>query len=157
MQLSEIVSMVSSEYRVGGRQRASLAARERDAALVRVSRARRWMIGAAAALSAGITALVSSVAPGHTLKKGAQSRELTATRSTAPARTAARMPPLASPSDLGLQGPSSAPAAASGPSQSAPDPTQSAAPDNSQAAAGSAPAPAPAPTPAPAPAVSGGS
>jgi hypothetical protein len=159
MQLSEIVSMVSSEYRAPGRQRASLAALERDAALVRVSRTRRWMIGAAAAMSAGITALVSSVAPGHTLKKGTQARELTATRTTAPARAAARMPPLASPKDLGLQGPSSAPQAAQqaapAASQASPAPTQSSAPDPTQAAASAAPTPAPAP--APAPAVSGGS
>jgi hypothetical protein len=156
--------MVSSEHRVPSRRRASLAALERDAALTRVSHARRWMIGAAAALSAGITALVSSVAPGHTLKKGAQARELTATRTAAPVRSATRMPPLASPGDLGLQGPSSAPQAApadsqsqagSAASQAAPAPTQSAAPDPSQAAASAAPTPAPAP--APAPAVSGGS
>jgi hypothetical protein len=161
MQFPEIVSMVSSDYRGTGRRQAPLAALERDAALARVSRARRWVIAAVAALSAAITALVSSVAPGHTLrKKSAQARELTATSPAMSTRTATRMPPLASPQDLGLQGPSSAPQAASGPSQSSPDPTQSAAPQPTQQSAASdnsQAAPAPAPAPAPAAAVSGGS
>jgi hypothetical protein len=154
MQFPEIVSMVSAGYPRPGWRQASLAARERDAALQRVSRTRRWMIGAVAALSAGITALVSSVAPGHTLKKNANARELTTSGTATQARTATRMPPLATPSDLGLQGASSPPQASSAPSGSTPAPTRSVAPpDNSQAAAPQAPAPAP----APAPAVSGGS
>jgi peptidoglycan DL-endopeptidase CwlO len=153
MQFPEIVSMVSAGSPRPGRRQASLAALERDAALQRVSRTRRWMIGAVAALSAGITALVSSVAPGHTLKKNANARELTTSGTATQARTATRMPPLATPSDLGLQGPSSPPHASSAPSASTPAPTQSAAPDNSRASA----PPAPAPSPAPAPAVSGGS
>jgi hypothetical protein len=166
------MSMISASYQAAARRSPSLAALERDAALVRVSRVRRWMIAGAAALSAGFAALVSSLAPGHTLKPKSSSGgtvSASSTASTAPAKTYNRMPPLASPGDLGLQGPSSAPqsssqggggggaagAAGGGPggtnSQVTPDPTQSAQPNPAQAA------PAPAPQPAPAPAVSGGS
>jgi hypothetical protein len=154
------MSMISASYQGAARRSPSHAALERDAALLRVSRARRWMIAGAAALSAGFAALVSSIAPGHTLKSKASSGgTLSASRtaSTAPAKTSNRMPRLASPGDLGLQGPSSAPQSASQPGPSggsnspvASDPTQSAPPNPAQAA------PA-APQPAPAPAVSGGS
>jgi hypothetical protein len=142
------------------------------------------MIAGAAALSAGFAALVSSLTPGHTLKpKSSSGGTLSASRtaSTAPAKTYNRMPPLASPGDLGLRGPASAPQSSSqgsggggggneappappappapaggGPggsnsAQVTPDPTQSAQSSPAQAA------PAPAPQPAPAPAVSGGS
>ena len=145
--------MISASYQGAARRSPSLAALERDAALLRVSRARRWMIAGAAALSAGFAALVSSIAPGHTLKsKSSSGGTLRAAATSAPATTYNRMPPVASPGDLGLQGPSSNPQASSQPgaggsdSQVTPDPSQSA-----QAA------PARAPQPAPAPAVSGGS
>jgi hypothetical protein len=150
------MSMISSPDQVGTGVR-PLAATERDAALARISRVRRWMIAAAAALSAGIAALVSSVAPGHTLRhksseaspssaSGASGGRASASRPRGQA-VRVRFPPLASPADLGLKAPSSAPAPA--PSQAAtaqqPKPAQS------------APAPQPAPVSAPAPAVSGGS
>ncbi len=96
----------------------SAAQLERDAALVRVSRTRRFVIGGAAALSAGIAALVSAVAPGHTLgAKTAEAATGTSSasgsgRSTAHASTASKkMPPLAKPSDLGLSGPRVGPTA----------------------------------------------
>lgn len=132
------------------RRNQSLAQLERDAALERVSRARRWVIAAAAALTAAFAALVSTVAPGRTLGARAQARTLGSTRTLAQVVTSTRMPPLASPGDLGLQGPSQAPQAdssqqvAPNPTQQvAPNPSQQVAPDPSQQAA-SAPAPAPA-------------
>jgi hypothetical protein len=152
--------MISAPYQAAGRRSQSLAAMERDAALVRVTRVRRWLIAGAAALSAGFAALVSSVAPGHTLKsRSASSGPLTAARTVTPPKASTRMPPLASPSDLGLQGPSSAPQSAGGSSdssssQAGPDPSQSGGGASNPAAV--APAPQPAPQPAPA-VVSGGS
>jgi hypothetical protein len=149
--------MISAEYHPAGRRSRSLAALERDAALVRVSRTRRWLIAGAAGLSAGIAALVSSAAPGHTLSSRGQPGISTSGSASAPVRTASAarssrtMPPLASPGELGLQGPSSAPQAAPSVAQASPDPSQSAqaAPNPAQAA--------PAPAPTPAPVVSGGS
>ena len=104
----------------GPRQRKqSVAQLERNAALQRVSRTRRFVIGGTAALSAGIAALVSAIAPGHSL--GAKtavasgtgdsaSASASAGPSTARASAArAKMPPLAKPSDLGLTGPPSGP------------------------------------------------
>ena len=96
----------------------SVAQLERNAALQRVSRTRRFVIGGAAALSAGIAALVSAIAPGHSL--GAKTAlaggtdtaaaNATAVASTARASTSSKkMPPLAKPSDLGLAGPPSGP------------------------------------------------
>ena len=127
--------MIATEHRAIGRRSRSLAQLERDAALERVGRARRGLIIGAAALTAAIAALVSAIAPGHTL---GQARILTgAQTSAAAAATVTQMPPLASPSQLGLQGPSQAPQSA--PSQATPNPA------------------AAAPAPAPAPAVSGGS
>jgi hypothetical protein len=108
------------------RRSKSLAQLERDAALRRVSRARRWMIIGAGGLSAAFAALVSAVAPGHSLgakthaEVASTGSARTAKASTAAASTASapRMPPLASASELGLQGPSQDPQASSDPSQS---------------------------------------
>jgi hypothetical protein len=94
----------------------SVAQLERDAALQRVTRTRRFVIGGAAALSAGIAALVSAIAPGHSLgankalagaetSSGSASSASTAQASVSPKK----MPPLAKPSDLGLSGPPSGP------------------------------------------------
>lgn len=129
-----------------GRRDTSLAQLERDAALKRISRTRRWVLIGAAALTAGFAFLVSALAPGRSL--GAKSQRIGAAavpRSSAAARsTAPAMPPLATPTELGLQGPGQAPQPPPQPPQVAPsDPSQS------QAAA-----PAPAPQP---PVVSGGS
>jgi hypothetical protein len=132
------------------RRSQSLAQLERDAALTRVSRVRRWTLVAAGALTAGFAALVSAIAPGHSL--GAKTRghaPLSARQAprTGSRRSQLQMPPLASASDLGLQGPSSSPQAA--PSSPAPS-------NQSQAAPPPAPV-APAPAPSQAPVVSGGS
>ncbi len=98
----------------------SVAQLERDAALQRVTRTRRFVIGGAAALSAGIAALVSAIAPGHSLgankavASGTDTPASTATSGAATARasvSAKKMPPLAKPSDLGLTGPPSGPTA----------------------------------------------
>ena len=155
------MAMINAPHRGDGRRGQSTAALQRDAALLRISRTRRWLIAAAAAGSAGVAALVSSVAPGHTLgsKSKAGSLRPAAAAGAGGASNAAvsnKMPPLASPAALGLQGPSSAPQSSSDPSQSGgsaqstPDPSQAAS-DPAQAA------PVPAPAPTPAPAVSGGS
>jgi len=145
--------MISAEYHPAGRRSTSLAALERDAALVRVSRARRWMIAGAAALSAAIAALVSSTAPGHTLGSRGQATASTtgSARSASSIASSKTLPPLASPGELGLQGPSSVPQSAATVSPATPDPSQSsqASPNPVQAA--------PAPAPTPAPVVSGGS
>lgn len=77
----------------------------RDAALARVGHARRWMIAGAAGLTAGLAAFVSATAHGRTLSKThAPIRSVSSSPSTS-----ARMPPLASPSQLGLQGPAQDP------------------------------------------------
>lgn len=133
------------------RRSKSLAQLERDAALARVSRARRWALLGAAALTAGFAALVSAIAPGRSVGAKGRATTYVAARS-APRHTAAglQMPPLASAGDLGLQGPSSAP-------QSAAGPTPSPAPQQPSPSAPSPAAAAPAPQPQPAPAVSGGS
>jgi hypothetical protein len=112
----------------------SFARRQRDAALERLRSTRRWLIVAAAALTAAFAALVSAVAPGKTL---AAKRV-----SGLSAGSSGRLPPLASPSSLGLGGggsdqPPQPPATA----PSAPEP--------------SAPAPAP-PSAGPAPSGGGG-
>jgi hypothetical protein len=110
-----------------GRRSQSLAARERDAALGRVGRTRRWVILGAAGLTAGFAALVSSVAPGKTLKHGGIATRSAAATTTRPRSTGStKMPPLASASQLGLQGPGAAPQsdpAQSAPAQQAPDPS----------------------------------
>jgi hypothetical protein len=114
----------------------------RDAAFRRIVRVRGASVIGAGALTAVVAGVVSAVAPGHTL--GAKARTPVAQAGpTQPAASSAasnKLPPLAQPSQLGLQGPGSAP-------QSAPAPSQPAAPAASQP---SAPAPS-------GPVVSGGS
>jgi hypothetical protein len=156
--------LMSNEVR--GRRSPSHAALERDAALDRVGRTKRWAILGTAGLTAGFAALVSSVAPGKTLKHGQTVLRSAAATTTRPRPTGAtKMPPLASASALGLQGPSQAPqsdstqSAAPDPSQQAPDPSQAAPAQTTPAPVQQAPAqttPAPVQQ-APAPATSGGS
>lgn len=80
-----------------------MAALKRDVAIARARRTRLWMIAGAAALTAAITWLVSEQTFGATHKQPA-SKASAATRLVEP-----QMPPLASPSVLGLQGPARAP------------------------------------------------
>jgi hypothetical protein len=152
----------------------SLAGLERDAALIRVSRTRRALFVGAAALSAGLAVVVSAVAPGRSLGAKPTFRAAVPTAATTASVTGAsstqsrpvRMPPLASPGELGLQAPNAAP-------QSAPSQSSAASPNQSGGSSGSgstSPQAAPAPTqqqaapspasaasaPAPSPAPSGG-
>ena len=106
--------------RIGARQ--SAAQLQRDGALRRVGLTRRVAIGGAAALTGGIAAFVSAVAPGRTLgatgtanaRYEAAYRRYLAERAQALASASTTMPPLASPSSLGL--------AAGAPPQAAPAP-----------------------------------
>ncbi len=112
-----------------------LAALQRDAAIARIGRVRRWMIVATAAMTAGVAALVSAIAPGRSsgaVNQAYSSVHVAASGSSS--GSALQMPAPAGAGALGLQGPAQAP-------QSAP------APDSSSQQA---------PTPAPAPAPSGG-
>jgi hypothetical protein len=130
--------------------RRSQAQLSRDAALLRVVRTRRFVIAGAAALTAGFAAVVSSIAPARTVRRTAAVPP-TATRAKARSAPASlKMPPLASPGDLGLQGPTSVPQVAqSSSAPSVPAPSQQSAPVQA--------APAPAPVPAAPTVVSGGS
>jgi hypothetical protein len=109
-------------------QRAPSSAQvQRDAALKRVSLTRRWVIGGAAALSAGLAALVSAIAPGHSFgakpafadSTSASSGGGNSAQSSARASVGSKkMPPLAKPSDLGLAGPATGPSAPGNPGPS---------------------------------------
>jgi hypothetical protein len=127
--------MTGPQQRLPGRGNKSLAQLERDAALGRLARARRWLIVGATAATAAIAAAVSSAAPGRKLGSRATTGAARASSTASP--SSAVMPALASPGQLGLQGPNEGP-----------QPSQAPAPQ------ASAPSPAPAPAPAP---VSGGS
>ena len=113
-----------------------LAALQRDAALTRISRVRRGLIVATAALTAGVAALVSAITPGRSSGAvRAASSSVAAVSSGASHGSSLTMPAPAGPSELGLQGPGQAPQAAPAPSSAPP-------PDNSSSQAQpSAPAP----------------
>lgn len=100
--------------------------RARDAALRRISFTRRWMIAGAAALTAGLAALVSALLPGKSL--GAKATP--ATVSAAPPRLTPPLPAPATADQLGVG------TAGQSSSQSIPPPP-------------APPQPAPAPAPAP--------
>ncbi|MFL5824687.1 MAG: hypothetical protein ACJ764_14735 [Solirubrobacteraceae bacterium] len=133
--------MTGIDRRRTARDDPARAALARDAAMGRIGRARRWLLLAAVAMTAGLTALASSLLPGKSLgSTGARARSVpTHTASGAGrhrvAASAAAVPPLPAPAgagQLGLQGPAQAPAgsAPSAPSQPAAPPAepQSAAP-----------------------------
>jgi hypothetical protein len=134
--------MTRDDHRVARQRRnPSLAQLHRDAAIGRVGRAKRWMFAGAAGLTAAFAALFSAVAPGRTLSaKGEQAVAPSSTRVSSASSSSNQMPPLASPSSLGLQGPDNVPSS---------DPSQQSAPSD--------PSSSQAAPPAPAPAVSGGS
>jgi hypothetical protein len=99
--------------RPGSQSRAALA---RDAALVRISRTRRWVIAGAAVLTAGFAALVSAVAPGRSLASKSQAgtdpaTTSASTRGSTGRSSIPRMPPPANAGALGLQSPGQAPSA----------------------------------------------
>jgi hypothetical protein len=106
------------------RDRRSLAADRRDAALIRIGRVRRWMIAGAAALTAGLAALVSSVAPGRSLHAGSKSTT-SATSVPRSGSSTPKMPAPASAGELGLQAPADAPQAVSPPPPPPAPPAQS--------------------------------
>jgi hypothetical protein len=104
------------------------AQQHRQAAFARIARVRGASILGAGALTAALAAVVSAIAPGHSL--GAKKRTgVASTTATAPARaaTTAKLPPLASPRSLGLRSPSGAPQTAPSSPQSTP-PAQPSAP-----------------------------
>ena len=122
-----------------------LAQHNRAAALARIARVRGASVVGAGALTAGVAALVSAIAPGHTLGAKVRPRIVASTRSVPASRASvAALPPLATPGQLGLSAPGSAP--------SAPVPTQPSAPTQQ-----AAPTQQVAPTQQAAPVVSGGS
>ena len=148
------------------------AALERDAALERVGRTRRWMLAAAAGLTAALAALASALVPGKSLGAKSHIASITPTRtgSGAPSTGTPSLPPPAGAAALGLHG--AAPQSSEDSSNSGSSSAGNSGAGNSGAgnsgsgnsgAAAAQPAPAPAPTPAPAPsgnsgaAVSGGS
>jgi hypothetical protein len=115
--------MTGSDPRRASERQPSHAQVERDAALWRLSRMRRWVFIGAAALTAGFAALVSAVAPGKTL----HSSSSTATPALSPAAgrptltASAQFPPLAPASEL-LHAPDQAPLPAPAQSQQATQP-----------------------------------
>jgi hypothetical protein len=95
----------------------------RDEAIQRTGVTRRAVIGGAAALTAGIAAFVSAIAPGRTLGASRTYKAPVTTTSAGTARTASsapQMPPLASASQLGLAAEGSAPQPAPQPAQQQP-------------------------------------
>lgn len=118
------------------------AAQRRDAAFARIGSTRRWVIAGAAGLSAAFAALVSALAPGHSLSSA---HAATGGAGTATPVVAGNgqppMPAAAGPSALGLAGGGGS----TDDSSSPPAPAQS------------APAPAPAPPASSPPVSSGGS
>ena len=121
--------------------------RARDAALDRILRVRRWIIAAAAAATAGVAALISAVAPGHTLgASGHSAGSSSNSAGTATSNPSPQMPAPAGASQLGLQGPAQPPSSDAQAPRSAP----SSPPSGSSGGASSQSSSAP-------PAVSGGS
>ena len=146
--------MIGDERPRPGRTDPALATLHRDAALSRVSHTRKLVYAGAAALTGGIAWLAATAAPGRTIgtRPPARSAGVTAAPSSGSNSAGQTLPPLASPSELGLQGPSSTPNA---PSQAPADQSQQSqvSPDQSQVA----PAQSASQTASPAPVVSGGS
>jgi uncharacterized membrane protein YgcG len=109
------------DHRMPDRGNQSRAAVARDAALRRVTRTRRWTIAGSAALTAGFAALVSAVAPGRSLTPKSQARTEASTAQPSSRATGSsaipNLPALATPSDLGLQGPDQAPQSVAPPPQ----------------------------------------
>lgn len=100
---------VSNRRQTGSGPGRSAAQLRRDVVLARVARARRATIVGAGALTAALAAAVAVVAPGRSSANANPSSSTSTT--TKATHGGATMPPLASASQLGLQGPDSAPQA----------------------------------------------
>ncbi|MDQ6605850.1 MAG: hypothetical protein M3Z06_04795, partial [Actinomycetota bacterium] len=80
----------------------SQAQRERDAAIARISRTRRWLIVAATALTAGFAAIISAVAPGRSFAAHSTTAASGRTRPlTRFPRASTQLPPLQGAQALG--------------------------------------------------------
>src|SRR5581483_8738448 len=125
----------------------------RDAALLRISRTRRWALAGAAALTAGLAALASALLPGKSFGAAAHSRaESTAiSQHAATSGSSSVTPPMPAPANAAQLGVSSS----GQPAQSVPAPQPTPAPQPAQSPApaqSSAPAQSPAPAQSSAPA-----
>lgn len=144
----------------GARPDRVAAQRSREAAFARIGRVRGLTILGAGALTAAIAAVVSAVAPGRTLGAKTVATVAVVTHHsgrvsrTASTHSALKMPPLASPTQLGLGGPGAPPQASSQPQQSSPAQTQTQTQTQTQS---SAPAPQSSAPVQSGPVVSGGS
>jgi hypothetical protein len=126
----------------------------RDGAIRRVARMRRGAIAGAAGLTAALSGLVASVAPGKSHSSTPTEGNAASGRVARPVDATAALPPLATAHELGLKAAPVAPASAPVAPASAPTP----APVAPASAPVAAPAPAPAvQAPAQPTAVSGGS
>jgi hypothetical protein len=99
-------------------ERKPAAPATRDAALRRVSHARRWLIGGAVALTGVFSAVASQAFPGHTLKKA------TTTPAAAPVPAATPTPtPAQAPAATGGEQDQGSGASAIAPPDQAPQPS----------------------------------
>jgi hypothetical protein len=119
-----------------------MAALERDAALERIGRTRRWMLAGAAALTAALAGLASALVPGKSLgaKTHAASVPTSAVTKAKASSGVPTLPPPAGAAALGLQG--SEEGSGGGDSSG----SSGSSDGSSQAAPQPAPAPAPAPS-----------
>jgi hypothetical protein len=140
--------MIGDKGRRMGQKSQPLAQLERDAAIARISRTRRWLIVAATALTAAFAAIISAVAPGRSFAAHSASSTTRAAGATRPAsastRASTKLPPLQGAQALGLGGPAQAPQG-------------SAPPDPSQSQVATSQAQTPSPAQSGPPVVSGGS
>jgi len=113
--------MARSDDPLAGTCGRTQAVLDRDAALGRLGRARRWAIAGAAALTAGCAALASALVPGRSLAR-AEVAAAAASTGSKPASLAGRplLPPAASAAQLGFQAPGQPPQAAAPPQQAPP-------------------------------------
>lgn len=98
----------------------------RDAALVRISRTRRWTLAGAAALTAGLAVLASALLPGKSF--GAKSHRAVQTATRSIAGNAPLTPPLPAPATAAQLGVSTSNQSSQAPPVPAPAPAPQASP-----------------------------